>query len=212
MGEQTSTQSALILAKPGSKNLYYLFTAGHTAMREGLFYNVIDMAKQGGKGEVIEKNVLLHRPTTEKLTAYPHRNGRDMWILTHPWNAANFYAYLLTPNGISLTPVVSQAGAFQGDYDSATGTQYSGEDYIGYLKISPDGSRIAQAIKGIRTFELFDFNNATGQISNPVTLHSEAFITPYGVEFSPDGTKLYGTTEGTRALFQWDLLVQLQFN
>jgi gliding motility-associated-like protein len=100
---------------------------------------------------------------------------------------------------------VSQAGAFQGGYDRATDTWYSGEDYIGYLKVSPDGSRIAQAIKGIRTFEVLDFNNATGRISNPVTLHSPEFITPYGVEFSPDGSKLYGTTDGTRALFQWDL-------
>jgi hypothetical protein len=116
MGEQTATQSALIVAKPGSKSLYYLFTASHTAMHDGLFYNLIDVTRQGGTGEVIEKNVLVHKPTSEKLTAYPHRNGRDTWILSHPWNTASFYAYLLTPNGLSLSPVVSQAGTFQGDY------------------------------------------------------------------------------------------------
>src|SRR5690606_3018579 len=54
------------------------------------------------------------------------------------------------------------------------------------------------------TFELFDFDNTTGIVSNSLSLGSFSFY-PCGVEFSPDGSKLYGTSSNDYYLHQWDL-------
>jgi PKD repeat protein len=50
--------------------------------------------------------------------------------------------------------------------------------------------------------ELFDFDNATGAVSNPATLVTNGYI-PYGCEFSPDGTRFYAS-DFTK-IYQWDL-------
>jgi hypothetical protein len=50
--------------------------------------------------------------------------------------------------------------------------------------------------------QIYDFNPATGFVSNGVTLHNQLGL--YGVEFSPDGRVLYaGTNQGL--LSQWNL-------
>jgi len=74
---------------------------------------------------------------------------------------------------------------------------------IGYLKSSADGSRLAAAVSGGNFFELYDFDNETGVISNPLLLEDATIENPYGVEFSPDGSRLYLTTRSR--LFQVDL-------
>jgi hypothetical protein len=54
------------------------------------------------------------------------------------------------------------------------------------------------------SFELYDFDNSTGVVSNFQNL----LTTPdagYGCEFSPDGTKFYGTLQLTSQAIQWDL-------
>jgi len=44
---------------------------------------------------------------------------------------------------------------------------------------------------------LFDFDNLTGQITNPVQLQLPAsYNQPYGLEFSPDSSKLYINNKG----------------
>jgi hypothetical protein len=51
--------------------------------------------------------------------------------------------------------------------------------------------------------EIFDFDNSTGIISNPIKITSN-YYGVYGVAFSPDNSKLYTAIEST-GLFQYDL-------
>jgi hypothetical protein len=76
---------------------------------------------------------------------------------------------------------------------SRVGTIHNGRDNntIGYMKASPNGAKLALAIRGMKLYELFDFDNATGTISNPVVYQSTNYNSAYGLEFSPDGSKLY---------------------
>jgi DNA-binding beta-propeller fold protein YncE len=70
-----------------------------------------------------------------------------------------------------------------------------GRNAIGALKFSPDGTKLAAALwRENNKFEVYDFDRNTGRVSNPRSFgpYQEA----YGVEFSPDGTKLYGTANG----------------
>ena len=198
-GHESSTQSALILPKPGSTTLYYLFTTDFQGMDHGLQYHVIDMSKSGGLGEVTSKNNIMFAPVTEKLTAVRHRNGRDFWVLTHRWKSNIFYAYLISPDGVTLIPVESMIGSMHTGDNGAT---------IGYMKASTAGDKLAVATWApVNKIELYDFDNATGQISNLVDMGQ--FDEAYGLEFSPDGSKLYGGKNGIAGgearIFQFDV-------
>lgn len=199
MGHSSSTQSALIVPRPGKANLYYIFTVDLQAGVNGLRYSVVDLNKQEGLGDLVLKNQLLVTPVTEKLTAVRHRNNQDIWVIAHRWNSNAYYAYLVSSDGISGMPVISNVGSVHGG---------PGRNAIGYLKPSPDGTKLAAALwKETHKFEVLDFDDATGKISNAVTLNG--YEEAYGVEFSPDGSKLYGGKNGTVAgkaeIFQFDL-------
>lgn len=192
----SATQGAAIVAKPGSRSEYYIFTvdAAENDLRAGLHYSLVDMSRQGGLGEVVAKAV--HVPLaigdgrlTEKLAIVRHANQRDIWVLVHGWNNNLFCAFLVTEAGISTTPVVSAGGlAHQG----GTGAP-ANWNCIGAMKVSPDGRRLALVQFQTAAVELFDFNAGTGIVSNPRQLPVGYTYSNYGVEFSPNSQLLYMT-------------------
>ena len=202
MGHPSSTQTALIVQKPNSMNDYYIFTTPSQVSEDGNWgfrYSIVDMTLDGGLGDIANKNVLLHDSVTEKLTAVRHANGCDVWVITHEWDSDRFLVYLVDESSINPAPVISNIGVI---YTGASNRA------IGQLKASPDGSKLALAVTNINQFQLFDFDNVTGLVSNPVTFTPPSFSGEYsyGVEFSPDGTKLYGSTGQLPGIYQWNLL------
>ncbi|MDB5033284.1 MAG: hypothetical protein JWQ98_525 [Chlorobi bacterium] len=203
-GHFSSTQSALIVPLPGSTTIYYIFTAGvgpyEPAVGFGICYSVVDMSLDSGYGAVIMKNVLIGPQTCEKLTAIrfcgPYRNG--YWVIAHGWQSNNFLAWPLESNGVGA-PVISTTGLTPDGVPSGT---------IGYLKASPDGTRLAMATYSFSELQLFHFDRMTGV----VTLDFGLGIGPgsYGVSFSPNNSKLY-VSQGSLAtspftkLYQFDL-------
>ena len=190
----SSTQGALIVPQPNSNNIYYIFTVDcveDSGGIKGMNYTIVDMNLNGGFGDVTSKNNLLFTPSTEKLAAVHHCNKQDVWIVSHARDSnayappGKFYAYLLTNAGINLTPVISLVGA------AMSGSHGMG----GVMKFSPDGSKLMcvnytyDSIFYNYPLELFDFDNATGIISNPMGLSNEIYL--YGGSFSPDGSKIY---------------------
>ena len=95
MGNNTSTQSALIIQKPGCKTEYYVFTVYYEG-NGGLNYSIVDLEKNGGLGEVTVKNILLFDTVAEKLTAVRHNNGIDIWIIGHQYNTNEYLSFLLS--------------------------------------------------------------------------------------------------------------------
>ncbi len=193
LGNTSSTQSAIIVQQPNSNTIYYVFTVSGGGY---LCYSIVDMTLSGGLGAVTAvKNVSLCTPVTEKVTAIKHCNNNDVWIITHLSNSNAFYAYLLTNTGLNTTAIVSAVGSVH------TG----GSNDIGYMKASPDGMRLALAVRYQNLVELFDFDNNTGYVSNPLVL-STSISYSYGIEFSPDGSKLYATNGlSSNQIWQWDL-------
>ena len=86
-GQQTSSQGALIVPKIGDSQRFYLFTIDVPNTTRGLSYSIINLALNNGKGDVETKNIFLHQPVCEKMTAIRHCNGRDFWIVTHEWRS-----------------------------------------------------------------------------------------------------------------------------
>jgi PKD repeat protein len=189
LGNESTTQGALIVKKPSSTNIYYIFTADQVAFANGLRYSIVDMSLAAGLGSVTTKNVLIYTPTSEKMTGVVHCNGVDFWIVTHKPYTNEFVSILLTSAGLS-SPSTSSAGITA--------------NYIfGQMKISPNGKKLA-CITSSTTVDLFDFDNTSGMVSNHQTL-SNNILWPYGVEFSADGSKLYATGVQDGSLIQFDV-------
>ncbi len=198
MGNFSSTQSAIIVPKPGSSTLFYVFTTDYEGNSNGLRYSIIDLSLDGGLGGVTTtKNILLYTPSCEKLTVVKHANNVDFWIISHGWNNNNYYSYLLDSNGVNPTPIISSIGALIPLYYVATSSSASG-----VIKISPDGSKLVSILVSPDSVELFDYNTSTGVVSNPQQLTNHiGFL--YGAEFSTDNSVLYITSDGE--IIQYDL-------
>lgn len=202
VGNRSTTQ-CLVVPWPGRPQHYYIFTPSERALNTGLQYSVVDMAQQGGLGAVTQRNVSLWPSSTERVTAVPHTNHRDQWIIAHEQNTNRFTVFLLTPTGLVPTPVFS-SDAFV----------HTGVRAIGQLKASPNGQRLALAVDATNrataqqepSVELLNFDASTGLITNPLVFNAVR-LGSYGVEFSPDGTKLYITDPLAGLLHQYDMTV-----
>ena len=219
-GHPSSTQSGVVVPKPGSTTEFYIFTVpAQVGVVNGIStgaYSLVDMTLDGGLGDVTVKNQPLLNPAVEKITAVRHCNGRDVWVIMHKWNSNEFYSFLVSPTGVAA-PVVSAVGVM---YQNGVPPSPINSETIGYLKAAPDQQHIAMAcFSTLNVAELYDFNNVTGVISNPISLTippsppatppNQPYGGPYGISFSPDGTRLYVVwhtqINSTNYVFQFDL-------
>jgi gliding motility-associated-like protein len=194
-GSFTTTQT-LIVPKPGIDPIYYIFTAspqydvifGPGADSVGFHYTIVDMSYEGGLGDVVSKNNLLFRNTTEKVTGVHHANGKDIWVVAHEWGNNKFRSYLVTEQGLD-EPVISEVGVVhEGD---GTGLGSKGNS-AGQMKISPTGTKLALAVSEIGVF-MFDFDNHLGLVFGPIVIQQNPVVHYYGIEFSPDAKLVYFT-------------------
>ena len=196
LGNFSSTQSSIIVPSPNNPDRYfYVFTVSslmgavvNSNPEDGLNYSIIDMCLDSNLGGVIDtaKNKKLMDTVAEKIAVTRHSNGIDYWILTHKFYSNDFYAFKLTSNGITDTIITAIGSSHTG---STLGVQ-------GQLKFSPNGSKVAiAASNGLNLLELFDFDNSTGILSNfkPLLKPNNDRASIYGVEFSPDNSKLYAS-------------------
>jgi len=197
MGSHSSTQSALIIPKPGSTSIYYIITTDDAGGTNGCQYSTVDMDRQSGFGEVVSKNIFLFNSTTEKLIGIKHANGKDWWILTHEWQSDVFRAFLVDNSGINKFAIFSIVGKSH---------QGNPRNKSGYMKASKDGTKIALVLPENNAVEIFEFDNLNGKVFNPVYLTSLVLQDVYGVEFSPTARKLYVSKQkAPSAIFQYDL-------
>jgi hypothetical protein len=194
-GELSSTTAAVICEKPGSTSQYYLITVDEQYSNGGLRYSVVDMTLNGGLGDIVagQKNIAIFATNAEKACIVPNAAGDGFWLLAHDAPGDTFYAFAITAAGINTTPVATTLG----------GTHGNG---AGFMKFSPQFDRVAIANLFFQDAEVFDFDNSTGTLSNPIILNLTGFGAAggaYGIEFSCSGNLLY-VTDGSN-LFQYDL-------
>ncbi len=210
----SSSQSALIVPILNTPDQYYLFSLGQTATSTAhgllpnsamLSYSVIDMKLNGGLGDVVpgRKNIHMDSVLSEQMIAVAGNNC-NIWLLVH--NKSNvFKAYEITTNGTIHPPVLSAVGAGHpaGNNPGEAATQ---------MKVAPNGRKLSAAYRyhnrpGFYAAELYDFDPATGVVSNPLGLQ---FLNTnrsiYGTCFSPDNSKVYFQEAGAGVrIYQFDL-------
>ena len=207
--DQSMTNGVIIAPVPGSPDNYYIFHGDApfaTGNDRGLHYTVVNTA--GGTVSLTSINNAIGTPagytasttgalqTGEQLTIVPNCDG--YWLITTAHTGTNMEIVLfsVSPSGIQ----------FSHGFDYGTGTL---RDFnFGYLKASPDGTRLAysdnnQVNMGIH---LMDFDPVSGTISNlrQIETHST-----WGLTFSPNSQVLYATRRGLTptevGLWQYDL-------
>jgi hypothetical protein len=203
-------QNALLLQKPGTTDLYYLFYIQKDPIPGYYFtllYSIIDMSLNGGAGKVILKNqpAQVVGPPIDlntHISAVRHGNGRDWWIVCptktfHPFRLV----LLLSPEGIAQ-PYFGSTAAIP-----LSSTQLKKPAQIGF---SADGSKYFRTIPGYGV-EIMDFDRCTGRFSNVRVISSlylnsgqdDVPLEYMGAVSSPSGRFLYIST--VFELFQFDL-------
>ncbi len=116
LGNASSTQSAMIIPKPKSTSIYYVFTVDDGAdyndniqSEDGKGLNLYTIDMSNGIGEIIEGPVDLsdgkYNDWTEKVAAVKGFDCNTFWIVSKVNNL--FYAYKVDKNGVDLTPIIS---------------------------------------------------------------------------------------------------------
>ena len=213
-GNPSSTQSGMIIPKPGSTSIYYLFTVGDNNNPAFDLYT-IDMSLNDGKGQLIDEDsdgdffedLAEEAPAnrnnwTEKVAAVRGKDCNTFWVVSKVANF--FYSYKVDESGVNLTPVISTV------VNSTINTR-------GYLKLSPSGEKLA-IVNQNESVILYSFDTETGIIANDgISIFNDfGDGEAYGVEFSRTSKKLYvsstsgfrqtlASQETTYKLFQYDL-------
>ena len=205
-GHVSSFQNSVIVPTPGNKNIFYLFTADAIENNgsNGYNYSIIDMTKDNGFGDVTSQNIPLSGPSSERITSVRGADYKSYWVITNEWNSNIFRAYKIDCSGLNPNPVVSVAGQVlnQNIYSN-----------IGVLRVSGDGKMMVQTNAHGRPvtnptnefFQIFDFDNATGQITNArdIPLLNDGYY--WGAEFSPNSNILYVANPYSKSIHQFDV-------
>ncbi|AUC80632.1 T9SS type B sorting domain-containing protein [Lacinutrix sp. Bg11-31] len=218
-GDPSSTQSAIIIPKPQDTNIYYVFTVDTPSLDNedlGFHFYEVNMTLNGGLGNVVTgSETQLLSNTSEKLSAVlKDCQTQDVWVITYADNSGGnnnnaFYAYQVTSTGVITTPVITTIG--NGISEAR-----------GYLKFSPDGTKLVSANIGQGLF-LYDFDTDTGTVSNAQTINTSfsapdgTLLRSYGVEFSPNNNLLYvsvfnSNTNANSSNNQYGALLQFNLN
>ncbi|WP_046756771.1 T9SS type B sorting domain-containing protein [Kordia jejudonensis] len=202
-GNSSSSQSGIIVPFPNDTTKYYIFCVDHNASDGGLYYSVVDLTLNGGNGDVVpgQKNILLLARSAEKIAAISDGND-GFWVVSYASPTGNtgtydtFHAYHITSTGIDTNSVRST---------------YSGcatNDGRGYLKISPDGTKIVICNQEQTHVCLHNFDVTTGDVS-PEISQLNTINSPYCAEFSASSDRMYVSagqfSTTTTYLHQFDL-------
>ncbi|RZN82135.1 MAG: T9SS type B sorting domain-containing protein [Winogradskyella sp.] len=193
-GSPSSTQSAIIIPKPMDNDIYYVFTVDTNSFDQtdlGFKYSEVDITLNGGLGQVTQKNIALLQDSSEKIAAVlKDCQSESIWVvtlanefgtLTNPFAFNTFHAFEVTSTGVNTTAMTSPAGV-------------AISDQRGYLKFSPDGTKLASANAQGGLF-LYDFDLDNGIVTGaptPLNVNSTNNANAeYGLEFSPNSDLLY---------------------
>ncbi|WMJ74063.1 gliding motility-associated C-terminal domain-containing protein [Cytophagaceae bacterium ABcell3] len=193
----TYVYQSLTIPVPGSRRLFYVFSlyGRSSSTRNKLDYTVVDMSRNEGYGEAIEKRTILQGYPTPGFTIIRHSDSECFWFLYYDSEDEVFKARKVTSSGIDEHVVNS-------NFPFTPPGHWDIEARINY-KVSPDQKKIAVLVSPEPSFAqliyLFDFNAETGGMENGRMLSGidERAQAVYDAEFSPDSKLLYYSTDSS---------------
>jgi len=221
-----TTHQTIILPKPGSSTLYYVFTMGFAnGTTNPIAYSVVDMnlGLIGVNGqplgavsnikneEIFNEYGLPFGHVSEAVTAVEHSDNESYWILI--------------PNGEQLYSFKLDNEGFHNDNPVTSNLNFSDifENY-GHIRISPklpaelnlDYTHFVSFTRWntyLLEFDLYvrGFNNSTGVLSNLYSLNAVGDEN-YSTEFNSDGTLLYAARQKDHKVIVLDLFTSTPTN
>jgi hypothetical protein len=190
-------QELLIIPFPGYPDKYLLLKKSHIHFSNyglagnELFYSVIDMNSNQGKGSLIKKNISILKDTLDFacLNAVKHANGRDWWVIVSEDKHIGYYIFLASKDGIKLYRKqnfngIKITGGFGQSYFSNNGKYFATAT-----------SDFNQGINNNNIY-FFNFDRCEGLLGN-----FEHIVLPYqqttwatGCAFSQDNKYFYAVT------------------
>lgn len=200
-------QSIISLPYPGQEGKYMIFHVDSEIFNFGgpggayvtpkhVLLTIVDMNKNNGLGEVVDKNVQILQDTLAgtKLIAVKHANGRDWWLLTPEYRSNCYYKILVSKGGISISDKQC-IGYVWNKYDEAGGSLFtsSGDKFI--------------RSNDMNGLNIFDFDRCTGDLSNPIHISLAPDTNALtGLSISKSGRFVYFNT--LKKIYQFDLQAQ----
>lgn len=191
-----------------------------------LYYSVIDMTLDGGRGAVTQKNIALAGDatkdySTEALSAAPKADGSGYWVSTFKPGTAQVYTFEFDRNQlVSQTPKITNLGSAIVPWtptSSGPGTMNFTKDYKQLILHSANycpSAVPANCPNGTGTLRLLDFNPTTGTFSNErswasgtsqMTAYASFTNAGYAADFSPGEKYIYMTTIYPGRMYRYSL-------
>ncbi|WP_118976333.1 gliding motility-associated C-terminal domain-containing protein [Taibaiella koreensis] len=200
----STIQGVCIVPVIGTPHQYYIFSlrgastaAGNPPMGGNLFYSIVDMSLDGGKGDIVpgQKNIPLNTALmSEGMIAIPGTQC-DIWLMVHLQTTPVFLAYHITASGLNPVPIATPTASYFSSYSCHS------------MAVTSDLKRMAVAEWGFNDMNnpggllIYKLDRSTGTVSDPVHLGGLVPNGTYIPAFSPDGSKLYVTYRAHPEIF-----------
>jgi Tfp pilus assembly protein PilV len=201
----STTQAAAIFPLDNSETRYVVVTNNtENGVNDAgeLYYSIVNMAAQGGLGEVESgsKNVRLGGTdyASEALVAAPKADGSGYWVMTFLPGSTNIVQFSFNNSGVPAGPtlVASPSGIARVGGGSGFGTLNFNDDYSQLVMMAGQhciGVGACTSPSGL--IRVMSFNTQTGAISNLYAWNSYGYGTlgnqGYSADFSPAGNYVY---------------------
>lgn len=194
-GMSSAAQTVVAMPALGDPGKYFVVTTGYQAewgtSKERLFYSVIDMNLNGGKGEMTEKNIPLGAMGVagEGLSATPNAAGDGFWVYSVSANTNQVHRWEFKADGPT-----SNAGTAQKMSD-----QFALYSTI-HFDTSLGSNQGVILASNLNIYTMFTVNRTTGALTEGhrvqhVPVSGKGNL--YGATFSPSGrymifSEIYG--------------------
>lgn len=197
-------QGVIALPSPGDGNLYYVFnldisyvyinSIANVLAARRLYYHIVDMKQDSGKGAVILKNqiAILDTFAQGNITAARHANGRDWWLIVPKSQSNCYFLLLITAEGIQQPQL------------KCVGQVWSGEDSGCQATFSPNLKKYIR-FNAWNGLNIYDFDNATGDLSNPIRIYFPNDTINYIAGASVSSNSRFIYVSALKNVYQFDL-------
>lgn len=203
MAIPASSQGLVIVPKPNCNTcnytqyqIYYVNTDTKT-----LSYSVIDMRFNNGRGAVVEENVPVLFPVSEKMIGLRAPDDSSYYIINSNITEGTFHVLNISSAGVTVNNAL---GLTSSSEKASSG---------GYLSVSPNRRFLAQGvvIGGQNFVEVYTVDPQNLAISSPMLIDLGISSPPsvYGLAFSSLGDILYVTLRGDGTANAPSYLIQL---
>jgi hypothetical protein len=191
------------LELPDHYRLFHVCASDDSLYPDKLMTTRINMAGDGGLGEVVEQNVVVYdlqygRLSQSHFNATRHANGRDWWLVSSLYPSEGLLLHLYTPDTIYRYPPQAPL------WSKASG--------VGQCQFSPDGTKFAtshvrrftspQGTVDEPSLHYYIFDRCTGNVTPVFYDLQNDVVSQNGLIFSANSRYLYQTYQ--EYIFRYD--------